>query len=171
MAELQGLSGIEGLSDTFINFVRMMRLWMRDFPQLNSLIRGEESSDRFIVWAVLDFLSDFQQTPPPLGSFTLDNILELGYTNLARYGTALALLESVGLLQTRNQLNFSDGGINVGISDKTPLLQSWINMFRQKYEQDKLKIKVSMNIQQIIGESGVHSEYFFINGFYGSLFQ
>lgn len=171
MAELQGISGIEGLSNSFINFVRMMRLWMRDFPQLNRLIRGEESTDRFIVWAVLDFLSDFSQTPPPLGMYTLDTILELGYTNLARYGTAIALLESVGLLQTRNQLNFSDGGINVGVSDKTPLIQSWISMFRRKYEQDKIKIKVSLNIQQILGESGVFSEYTFINGFYGSLFQ
>lgn len=169
--ELQGLSAVPGLSDQFNAFINMMRLWTRDYPQLNRLIRGAESSNRLIAWAVMDFLSDFNQTPPPLGNYTLESLLDMGYTSLARYGTAIALFESVGVLQTRNQLNFSDGGINVGVSDKTPQLLQWIQIFRQKYEQDKMKIKISLNIQQILGESGFHSEYYFINGFYGSLFQ
>lgn len=171
MAQLQGLSGLPGLSKEFNAFVHMMRLWMRDYPQLNRLIRGEESSNRLIVWAVLDFLSDFNQSPPPLGTFTLEQLLSMNYTSLARYGTAIALFQSVGMLQTRNQLNFSDGGINVAVSDKTPQLQSWLQMFQNKYEQDKIKIKISLNIQGIIGESGLHSEYYFINGFYGALYQ
>jgi len=169
--QLEGLSDVPGISDQFAGFVNMIRLFLRDYPQLNRLIRGVESTPRMIVWAALDFLSDFNQTPPPLGNYSLEQLLELGYSNLARYGTVIALLESVGLLQTRNQLNFSDGGINVGISDKTPQIQSWIHMFRQKYEQDKLKIKISLNIQQILGEAGFHSEYYWVNGFYGSLFQ
>jgi hypothetical protein len=171
MAELQGLGGVVGLSDQFNGFIQMMRLWTRDHPQLNRIIRGEETSNRLIAWAVLDFLSDFNQTPPPLGQFTLEQLLGLGYSNLCRYGTAIAMMESVGMLQTRNQLNFSDGGISVGVSDKSPQIQSWIGMFRNKYEQDKLKIKVSLNIAQILGEEGAHSEYYFINGFYGSMFQ
>ncbi len=170
MAELQGMGDIPGLSAQFNAFIHVMRLWMRDYPQLNRLIRGVEHSNRLIAWAVLDFLlSDFNSTPPPLGQFTLEQLLDLGYTSLARRGTAIALIESVGLLQTRNQLNFSDGGINVGISDKTPQLMQWLNMFQSKYEQDKTKIKISMNINEIIGERGVHSEYAFVNGFYGGL--
>ena len=171
MAELEGLAAIPGLSDQFNGFIHMMRLWMRDHPHLNRLIRGVESSNRLIAWAVLDFLSDFGQTPPPLGFYPLERLLELGYQNLCRHGTVIALIESVGLLQTRNQLNFSDGGINVGISDKTPQLQAWLQIFKTKYEQDKIKIKIALNIQQLWGEAGFHSEYYFINGFYGSLFQ
>lgn len=169
--QLQGVGGIPGLSDEMNNFIRTVRLYTRDYPQLNRLIKGEESSSRLIAWAVLDFLSDFNQTPPPLGTYSFERLMELGYQNLARYGTVISLIESVGLLQTRNQLNFSDGGINVAVSNKTPMLQSWIQMFRNKYEQDKLKIKVSLNIQQILGECGVHSEYAGINGFYGALLQ
>jgi hypothetical protein len=165
------MGDIPGLSDQFNSFIHMMRLWMRDYPQLNRLIRGVEHSNRLIAWAVLDFLSDFNMTPPPLGQYPLEQLLDMGYTSLARRGTAIALIESVGMLQTRNQLNFSDGGINVGISDKTPQLQSWLSIFQSKYEQDKTKIKISLNIQGILGERGVHSEYYFINGFYGSLFQ
>jgi hypothetical protein len=171
MAELQGMGDIPGLSDQFNAFIHMMRLWMRDYPQLNRLIRGVEHSNRLIAWAVLDFLSDFNQTPPPLGQYSLEQLLDMGYTSLCRRGTAIALIESVGLLQTRNQLNFSDGGINVAISDKTPTLMQWLSQFQSKYEQDKTKIKISLNINGILGERGVHSEYYFINGFYGSLFQ
>lgn len=171
MAELQGMGDIPGLSDQFNGFIHMMRLWLRDYPQLNRLIRGVEHSNRLIAWAVLDFLSDFSQTPPPLGEYSIERILDMGYTSLARRGTAIALIESVGMLQTRNQLNFSDGGINVGISDKTPQLQSWLGQFQSKYEQDKTKIKISLNINGILGERGVSSEYSLVNGFYGSLFQ
>lgn len=171
MAELQGMGDIPGLSAKFNAFIHMMRLWMRDYPQLNRLISGVEHSNRLIAWGVLDFLSDFNMSPPPLGQYTIEQLLDLGYSSLARRGTAIALIESVGLLQTRNQLNFSDGGINVGISDKTPQLMQWLNTFQSKYEQDKTKIKISLNIQGIMGERGVHSEFYFINGFYGSLFQ
>lgn len=168
--ELQGVGNIPGLSETFNAFISMMRFWMRDQPALNRLIRGVEHSNRLIAWATVDFLSDFNSTPPPLGQYGIEQLLELGYTSLARRGTAIALIESVGLLQTRNQLNFSDGGINVGVSDKTPQLQSWLQLFQSKYEQDKLKIKVSLNINQILGEFGVHSEYAFVNSFLGALY-
>jgi hypothetical protein len=169
MAELQGMEGIPGLSDEFNNFIIMMRLWMRDEPHLNRLIRGVESSNRLIAWAAMDFLSDFNSTPPPLGNFTLEQLLSLGYTNLARYGTAVALTESLEQLQTRNHLNFSDGGINVAISDKTPQLQARLRYYENKYEQNKLKIKVSLNINSIMGEAGAFSEYYLVNGFYGPI--
>jgi hypothetical protein len=169
--QLQGTSSIPGLSDTFNAFIQMMRMWMRDYPQLNRLIRGEESSNRLIAWAVVDFLSDFNGTPPLLGQYSIEQLLDMGFTSLARYGTAIALIQSVGFLQTRNQLNFSDGGINVAINDKTPMLFQWLDRMQSKYEQDKIKVKISLNINGITGERGVGSEYAFINGFYGSLLQ
>lgn len=170
-SQLQGMGSLPGLSDTFNAFIHTTRLWMRDYAQLNRLIRGEESSNRMIAWAAMDCLSDFNGSPPPLGQYTVEQLIDLGYSSLLRYGTAVNLLQSVGLLQTRNQLNFSDGGINVAVSDKTPLLQSWIQMFQGKYEQDKVKVKVSLNIQGIMGEAGAWSEYSLVNGFYGALYQ
>jgi hypothetical protein len=167
-AQLQGLSGIPGVSDRFSSFIQTVRLFMRDHPQLNRLIKGEESSDRMIAWAILDFLSDFAGTPPPLGYMSLDSLLDMNYQSFALRGTAAALLESVGLLQTRNQLNFSDGGISVNASDKAPMWLQWIRDFRNKYEQEKISRKVSINISNMFGTtSGTHSEFFFVNGFYG----
>jgi hypothetical protein len=144
---------------------------MRDYPHLNRLIRGEENSNRLIAWAVVDFLSDFSGTPPLLGQYSLEQLLDMGFASLARYGTAVALIQSIGFLQTRNQLNFSDGGINVAINDKSPMLMQWLDRMQSKYEQDKIKLKVALNINGITGERGVGSEYAMVNGLFGSLFQ
>ena len=167
-AELQGLDGIPGVSETFNSFIQTVRLFTRDHPQLNRLVKGEESSDRMIAWAILDFLSDFAGTPPPLGYFMLEELFDMHYQSFALRGTVVALMQSVGILQTRNHLQFSDGGISVGVSDKAPMLLQWIRDFQNKYEQEKTQRKVSLNIAQMLGTfSGTHSEYFFVNGWYG----
>lgn len=166
-AQLQGLSGIPGVSEKFNAFIQTVRLFMRDYPQLNRLIKGEESSDRMIAWAILDFLSDFSTTPPPLGNFTLDDLFERGYQHLALRGTVTALLQSIGLLVTRNSLAFADGGMQVNL-DKTPQIMGWTRDFMAKYEQLKVQVKVSMNISNLLGPAqGVFSEYYFVNGWYG----
>lgn len=144
------------------NLVNQIRSFLRDYPELNRLIKGVENSNRQIVWAIVDCLDDFNTTPP-FTRFTLDNFPS---KSLLIRGTVITLLESVGLLQTRNQLSFSDGGIQVGVSDKTPYLQSWIQLFRNQYEEKKQRLKVAYNIELGWG-GGLHSEYRFVNNFYG----
>lgn len=143
-------------------YVQMTRAFMRDYAELNRLIVGEEHSDRLIAWAVLDALNDINTTPP-LQSFTLDSFPSV---HLLLRGTVISLLESIGLLQTRNHLTFSDGGIQVGVSDKTPLIQSWIQLFRNSYEEKKQRLLIALNIENAWG-GGVSSEYLWTNGFYG----
>ena len=142
--------------------VAIVRNYVRDFPELNRLISGEESSDRMIAWAVVDAMEDFNQTPPLIGSFSLS---EIPKHILIRMAT-VSLLESVGILQTRNNLKFSDGGISVGVSDKAPMLMNWIGYMRREFERKKLEWKIAKNIEAAWGR-GVHSEYWLINGFYG----
>ena len=144
------------------NFVNQVRSFMRDYPELNRLIAGEESSNRQIVWAIFDCLDDFNSTPP----FTLHDIGSFPSKSLLVRGTVCSLLESIGLLQTRNHLQFSDGGITVGVSDKTPFIQSWLQLFRNSYEDKKQKLKVAYNIESAWG-GGIQSEYRFVNNFYG----
>ena len=161
------LQGIPGMTDTMKDFVQMVRLYTRDFPELNRIIAGEESSDRMIAWAVLDALSDFNGTPP-MGALALDDLLQRNQHHLLLRMTVVALVESVGLLQTRNHLNYSNGGINVGVNDKTPLLMNWLQYFKSTNEQMKLRVKVAFNIESILGpsNSGVHSELWAVNATY-----
>jgi hypothetical protein len=148
-------------------FVQMVRLYLRDFEELNRLVAGEESTDRMIAWAVLDAMSNFNGTPH-FTNVSLDELLNLNQQHLILRMTVEALIESVGLLQTRNHINYSDGGINVGVNDKTPLLMNWLQYFRSYTEQLKQRVKVAININGILGPSnvGVHSELWAVNSSY-----
>ena len=142
--------------------IATVRAFMRDYPELNRLIQGEEHSNRLIAWAIMDAVEDFNISPP-MTSFGLTNFPAKG---LLLRKSVVNLLESIGLLMTRNHLTFSDGGIQVGVSDKTPLIQSWIQLFTNSYEEKKNKLKIAINIESGWG-GGLHSEYLWTNGFYG----
>jgi len=170
MTALQNLDNphVPGASPTFNQFVAGVRLYMRDYPELNRLVAGEESSGRMIAFAVLEALSDFTAHPPNLGVFSFEYFLARGWTHHLRIGTICRLLEMVGILQTRNHLPFSDGGLNVAVSDKTPLLQSWIQLFERRWETWKERTKISENIARCMGTGGegLASEYFAIHGYF-----
>lgn len=161
------LQGIPGMTESFRAFVQMVRLYLRDFPELNRIVSGEESSDRQIAWAVLDAVADFNGTPH-LTSLTLEDLLARNQHSLLLRMTVVALIESVGLLQTRNHINYSTGATNVGANDKTPLLMNWLQYYKSYTEQMKQRVKVALNIEGILGSGnvGVHSEYWVVNGVY-----
>ncbi len=161
------LQGIPGISETHRAFVQMVRLYLRDFPELNRIVSGEESSDRQIAWAVLDAMSDFNGTPH-LTSITLDDLLSRNQHALLLRMTVISLIESVGLLQTRNHINYSTGATNVGANDKTPLLMNWLQYYKSYTDQMKQRVKVALNIEGILGPTnvGVHTDYFSINSSY-----
>lgn len=161
MADIEG-SDLPNQKIKLEEFIQQVRTYMRDYPELNRLIKGEESSNRQIVWAILDTLDDFNTSPP----FTSYTLFSFPSRSLLLRGIVCSLLESIGLLQTRNHLNVSDGGLQVGISDKTPFIQSWLNLLRNAYEEKKMRLKIAINIENAWG-GGIHSEYRFVNNFYG----
>lgn len=159
------LQGIQGMTYAFKAFVQSVRLYLRDHAELNRLVAGEETSDRMIAWCVLDALSNFNgQTP--ITHYSLEDILAQEQAHLLLRMTVESIIESVALLQTRNHINYSDGGLNVGVNDKTPLLMNWLQYYRGFTEQRLQKVKVALNIQSILGpgNTGVHSELWAING-------
>lgn len=163
------LEGLPGISPTTQVFVQRVRGYLRDFPELNRLVAGVESTDRQIVWAVVDAVDDFNGTPP----FTLSSLEELlsrGQGALLTRMTVCSLVESIGLLQTRNHINYSTGGTSVGVNDKSPILMNWLQYFKSTTEQMKQRVKVAMNIESILGpaNSGAFSEYWATNQTYSS---
>jgi len=67
-------------------------------------------------------------------------------------------------------MSYSDGqGVQVSVSDKTPMLMNWINLFINQYEQKKFRLKQALNLGNALNESGVPSEYSLINGFFDDL--
>lgn len=174
MTSLQGLGDpttIPGATPAFAQFVAGVRLYLRDHAALNRLIHGQETNDRMIAWCVLDAMADFSSTPPDLGTYTFDTMMTMNLQSLLRTGTVIRVLESVGLLQTRNHLPFNDGGLSVQVSDKAPLLQSWIDRMRQEWKLSVKEKKIALNIESLLdGGGGVASEYFAISGWYSDIY-
>lgn len=163
------LQAVVPLSPAMQAFVPVVRAYMRDTPELNRLVAGEETGDRFIAWSVLDAISRFNGTPH-FTAFSLEDLLSYQQHYLLLRLTVQTIIESVGLLQTRNHINYSNGGINVGVNDKTPLLMGWLQFFSAYNEQMITRAKVAINIGSIlgVGNVGVHSEYWAINATYMS---
>ena len=143
--------------------VSMMRMYLRDYPHLNRLIEGEETSDRMIAWAILDAIQDFNTTPPFIGNIGIKSLVSIP---MLRDKVICTILESLYILQTRNQVNYSDGGISFSISDKGQALYSFIQLLQQRYDMKVAKMKASLNVEMAMTGEGVLSEYFVINGLY-----
>ena len=158
------LQAVIPMGQALQEFVPVVRAYLRDLPELNRLIAGEETGDRFIAWSILDAMARFNGTPH-FTSLTFEDFLANQQHYLLLRMTVETILESVGLLQTRNHINYSNGGINVGVNDKTPLIQSWLQIFSARNEQMITRVKVALNIQGILGAEnvGVHSEYWAVN--------
>lgn len=162
---------IAGASPAFNQFVTDTRYFLRDLPELNRLVAGQESSDRMIALCTVNAISEFNSQPPLIGNYNFSNFVQFGWLDELRTGTIIKILTSVGILQTRNHLPFSDGGLNVAVSDKTPLLQSWIQLFKMDWIQWKQQVKVAKNIEQLLtGQGGVASELFDIHGYYAEIY-
>lgn len=150
-----------------LSTIALVRAKLRDFPELNRLIEGRETSDREIAFGIMEAIDDFNTTPPLIGNYNIENFPS---TSLLIRGTIINVLESVGLLQTRNQMSYSDGqGVGVGISDKTPLLLNWIQLYQGQYEQKKFRLKQAINLNGALNGGGVPSEYVLINGYFDDL--
>lgn len=156
------------LNDPVIRrFIETTRLYLRDYPELNRLTDGYDHSDRHIFWAILDTLSDWKSTPPFL-NMSLNDIFDRGWFSIFMRGVVISLLESLGLLHMRNYLAYSDGGVNVQ-TENPQMIQSWLAMYKNTYEQKKSQMLIAQNIEWALSDGGgVHSDYLFINTFWGS---
>jgi hypothetical protein len=100
----------------------------------------------------------------------LSLIIERNFISIFTRGVTINLLESIGILHLRNHLSYSDGGVNVQL-ENPQLIQSWLGMMKSEYEQKKQRLLIALNIENLLGTQtgGVHSEYYFINSFFGYL--
>lgn len=147
-------------------FVGQVREYLRDFPEVNALLDGFENSDVIINLCADLAADDFSTTMPPIGQFFVETHPSF---YLLFMGTVIQILRSAGILQARNNLNYSDGGLTVATSDKSPMYLTWANMLYQEYEIKKRSLKISMNAAG--GYGGIRSAYSWVGAYgqYGSL--
>ena len=148
------------------DYIQQVRKFMRDDPALNRLVLGEESNDHDIAMALQDSLLNWARPPgPPLGAVT---ILTHPAPDLLVLRTVARLLMSVSLLQTRNNLQYTDGqGVSVNSSANGPELRQIAQMLMAEYDQAKLALKIQLNIEGGWG-TGVRSDLGQVNNFLDS---
>ena len=160
------LHGVAGVTDSTKAFVSMLRMFMRDYAPLNRLIAGEESSDRFLLFAAAMALSTYNGRPP-LTNLSMDKIFELNHQDLLLRIALCTVLESVILLQARNHLNYSTGGTSVSVNDKAALLIKILQYYKSTTDQELAQRKIALNILSILGDGpGIHSEYVVVHTSY-----
>lgn len=146
------------IATTKVEFLSKVRSYIRDSAALNALLDGVETSDAEMELCLDLAVDDFNTSPPLIGTFSAESHPS---QSLLLIATVYWILQSAGILQSRNQLEYSSGGITVRSSDKTQLYQSWIAIFMQSYEAKKAALKKTLNAEQAYG--GVSSEYVQIN--------
>lgn len=135
---------------------RYLRLFMRDTPAFNRLIRKEESDDELMTFAIEMAISDWNSTTPLISPVNIESFPSL---YLLMHGAAIQLLKTNGILQARNELNYSAGGSSFIRSNKSNYYMQWMQNFSAEYQMAKRNIKISQNISRGWGDGGVASEY------------
>lgn len=147
---------------SFADFVPEVRAYIRDFPELNRLISGEESSSRMIEYCAHLAIDEFNTMPP----LTTYGISAFPSRTVLLYLTICHLLTSVGILKSRNRFQYSDGGWSSDTEQQDTLYMNWIQLLRGQVKPQAQSLKIAINIEGGWG-AGVGSEYGWIHGWYG----
>lgn len=167
--DLVNLGGIPGASPAAISVAHSVRELLRDHPELNRLVAGQETSNRMILHAVGHAVTYINMVPHPT-QYSLEALLSLNALPLIQNVAVIRILEGVGLLQTRNHISYSNGGKTMGVNDKTPLIERWLRYYRSTTDQMLQQVKVSWNLLSILGadQFGFASEYYVLHSTYAT---
>jgi hypothetical protein len=136
-----------------------VRSYMRDYPSLNRLVEGEESSDRMIARAADKIIADWNSSPPLVAGMDVRSIVAPGGPlGIFVDGIVAELLTSVAILQDRNNLPYTDGQVSVSSSSKSSPYLRIAQALRGQYDRQKQQYKVAKNIEYAWGD-GISSDY------------
>lgn len=133
---------------------RYLRLFLRDTPQLNRLIRKEESDNELLDFALEMTISDWNSTSPHIDHIDINNYPSL---YLLMHGAVIQIMKSQGLYQARNELSYQAGGSSFMRFNKSSYYMNWMINLSNDYEIKKRNMKISKNITG--GWGGIASEY------------
>lgn len=133
---------------------RYLRLFLRDTPELNRLIRKQESNDELLTFAIDMTISDWNSTSPFIDRIHIGNYPSL---YLLMHGSVIQLLKTQGIYQARNELNYQAGGSSFMRFNKSSYYMNWMINLASDYELKKRNMKIAKNIEG--GWGGVASEY------------
>jgi len=124
------------------------RKFMRDTAKQNELRGIDESDDSIFKLAINMAISDWNTTPPLLAAVGLEDFPAFDWLIIS---TAMFVLQSAGVLQYRNELQYSDAGTSVNPWSKGPVYFQTAGFWANLCEQKKRDYKYALNVSKTFG--------------------
>ena len=122
-----------------------VRVFLRDKLERNNLLERFEFTDKEYENAMLMAL-DWYNLVPPFSTYGI-----IPNRALFILGTSAFLLLGEAAAQMRNQLNYSDGGIHVGVDDKAALYMQFGSQLKAEFQQASETYKMQVNAESAFG--------------------
>jgi hypothetical protein len=130
-----------------------LKKYTQDDETLNRLLKNKEADDEDRELAIQLSIEMYNTITP----ITIETISTFPSLLFLLQGATIQILTMKGILQSRNRLNYSSGGLSVNVSDKAGEYQSWINNFLNSYFSIVQNFKKQLNVEKCFGS--IPSEY------------
>lgn len=147
---------------TIDDYITALRAFIKDHDFLNRLLKfTEENTDEELNLYVNMALSMLNAVPPMIGPF---DIGAFPIPNLIIHQATIECLISNGIVASRNEITYNNGGVTVKVSDGSRYLNHLNLLYRATDSEINIlkSIKVAINIQNAWG--GVSSPYSYLHG-------
>lgn len=121
-----------------------IREYLQDYPEQNLLLDKSEFSDTFIELCMDLATSEYNQIPPIAIKAILSNFPNKG---LLLYGTCYFMFQGRAALAARNNLTYSDGGLQIPVEEKFELYSQLAANFGQLFREATQRYKASANME------------------------
>lgn len=132
------------------DWIRDVRVYYGDLPEMNELTEGTEWSDEKIRLATQLYIHHFNNVPPKLR----EEFWEVdGFPSgmVLMMGVGIQMLTMAGVLESRNYLNFQDANVPIQINDKSSDYQRWIQQLVNEHNEAAKRIKIAQNAEEAFG--------------------
>lgn len=162
--ELKFLSSFsEDDKDLIQSMIDDFRLRMGDdVPDKNLLNKKMEHYTDARIYNFLKTALDDLNGGLPKTHYSMPEFARISDNDLLILGAMVFALISEGILQVRNQVDFSDSGLSIAMFNKSPQYQGWASFILQTYMSAKLDWKNSLIARSPgSGFIGISSEFDF----------
>ena len=147
---------------TITDYITSLRAFIKDADFLNRLLKfTQENTDDELDLYINMALSMLNAVPPLIGPFQIGTF---PIPNLLIHQATIECLISNGIVASRNEITYNNGGITIKVSDGSRYLNHLNLLYRATdNEINMLKnMKIAMNIQNAFG--GISSPYSYLHG-------
>lgn len=149
---------------TLFELIEAFRVTMADDDSTKNILneKKEAYTDNKIIALLKRGARDINGGQPRT-NYTIFQLAQKDSALLIDAAVIFALM-SEGILQVRNQIDFSDSGLSIAMFNKTQIYQGWASFLLQTYLQNKSEFKNSVTVLDSNIFQGIHSEFAYWSG-------